>query len=225
MGNTESRQQAASSTQQPTSQSSSQQTAVSIHRAPAGTRYTDVEDAGCKNAAKSCKNFPLSGESEILPNIYLNKYVERLDPVTNQPVPSESAARGLAAKTAATSPSSSTATTSSSSPPLTAAGKYQGLCANLFGEGSERVVYEELHSIVTQKPNPSMLIFHSFDCSKAKLRSLSSQFPLVKADISAFGPNAEFDFIVLVEGVGIIHIEVINTTNGPGPLPLNKKWK
>ena len=78
MGNTNSCQQPALSTQQPT---------VSTHRAPAGTLYIDVEDAGCHNAAKSCKNFPMSGESEILPNIFLNKYVERLDPATNQPVP------------------------------------------------------------------------------------------------------------------------------------------
>ena len=51
-----------------------------------------------------------------------------------------------------------------------------------------------------------MLVFHSFDCSKAKLRSLSTQFPLVKVDVNAyagvFGMNAEFDFIVVGTGAG-----------------------
>ena len=128
---------------------------------------------GRQIAKAECNNFPRSDQSAILPQLYLNKFVEALDPVTKLPVKRENADEE----------------------------QYQELCRGLQEEQEKRRVFEALNSIVLQKPEKPILVLCDFIWNKNTFQMLTTKFPWIKNKLDHFcdlyGTDHLLSYVVL----------------------------
>ena len=81
-----------------------------------------------------------------------------------------------------------------------------------IGEDGERKIYNELRSFVLLKPSPSILVFSSFKMTPLHFDVMRMDFPHAENDIVQYrkrrGGTAEIDFVIFVQYIGVILIEV-----------------
>jgi len=146
-----------------------------------------VEGRGYAEA--QCNNFPQSNQSAILPQLYLNKFVEAVDPVTKLPVKRANADEQ----------------------------QYFELCKAQKLEQEKRRVFEFLNARVQSQPAEPLLVLCDFNWSQNTFDVLSSKFPWISNKIDDFcemhGINHVFSFLVLQKNVSAVNIEVNGKRN------------
>ena len=139
---------------------------------------------GEQMAVAQCKNFPKSDQSAILPQIYLNKFVEAVDPVTKLPVKRANADEQ----------------------------QYFELCKAQKLEQENRRVFEFLNSLVQSQSAKPLLVLCDFSWNHDTFDALQSKFPSFSNKIDDFcemhGEIHVFPFIVLLKNVSVIDIEI-----------------
>ena len=95
-------------------------------------------------------------------------------------------------------------------------GKYIGLRNNQRGELSENRVYDAFHNFTQAHTTDQFLVLKNLNLDNDNGNNIKAKLLIhqLKTDLSLVDMRGEYDFVVIVKGVGVVFVEVKNSATG-----------